>query len=285
MKDNDNAQAGNTGQKSALDELFRLSAKYSSSAEFKKLLEFINKFPNLSPFNAFLVHMQDSLASVVLTPTKWLEYGRQVKPLSRPFIILIPFGPVDFVYNITDTEPVNDITEELPTQLANPFKTTGVFKRCFYTQTCMNAAKEGIKYGEHLMQKGAAGYATKIDQNSFKVNVNSSLYINEKYSTLVHELAHIYCGHLGSFTNSWWDSRTSLTKDAREIEAESVSYFVCTRYGLKTTAMEYLLSYIKKSEALPNISVETILTVANHIEKIAQKDFKPKKKNIKQTAK
>lgn len=262
----------------ALDELFEQSARYKSSAEFKLLLDFINKFPNLSPFNAFLIHMQDSAASIVLTPKKWIEYGRKVKPLSRPFIIMIPFGPVAFIYNITDTEQIKKGEDLIPESLINPFKTTGHLNPQVFHYTILNAFKENIIYTEQKMQMGGAGYATTHNDGKFTVKVNDAYGINEKYSTLVHELAHIYCGHLGVLKDSWWKSRTSLKRDVEEIEAESVSYLVCKRLGLESTAIRYLSDYIKNEKLLPAISIETILTVSNHIEKMCQKEFKTKNK-------
>lgn len=261
----------------ALDELFALSAKYQKSAEFIALLDFINKFPNLSPFNAFLVHMQDSAASIVLNPKKWIEYGRKVKPLSRPFIIMVPFGPVEFVYNVSDTDQIKEGLDSIPDSLINPFKTSGYLDPQTYYTTRNNALKENINCLEQNMQKGGAGYATTHKDGRFMVKVNEAYGINEKYSTLVHELAHIYCGHLGILKESWWKARSSLSLHVEEIEAESVSYLVCRRLGLKTLAMKYLSTYISKSKPLPSISIETILTVSNHIEKMCLKGFKPKK--------
>lgn len=263
----------------ALDELFTQSAKYQKSAEFLELLKFINRFRNLSPFNAFLIHMQDSGASIVLTPSKWKEYGRRVKPLSRPFIILQPFGPVAFVYNISDTEQIKDGEDSVPATLLNPFKTLGQLGPKVFQTTWENANKDDITYAEESMQMGGAGYATFQESGKFKVKVNSSYNLNEKYSTLVHELAHIYCGHLGAIKNSLWKERAGLTVDIKEIEAESVTFLVCKRQGLITTSIEYLSNYIKNEKPLPNISIETILTVAHQIEKMGLSGYKTKSKS------
>jgi hypothetical protein len=267
------------GKRKALDELFEHSAKYRQSAEFFNLLNFIRRFRNLSPFNAFLIHMQDSGATVVLTPKSWLRYGRRIKPMARPFIILVPFGPVEFVYDISDTEPINGEKDNIPETLLNPFLTKGDLHPPIFSKTCKNAEKEGIDYYEQHMQKGGAGYATTMKDGRFKVTVNNSYNINKKYSTLVHELAHVYCGHIGKYKDNWWESRYgTLSKEAKEIEAESVSFLVCLRHGLSTTSHEYLSDYIKENKPLPNLSLETILTVANHIEKMGLDGFKPKRK-------
>jgi len=268
------------GKQKALDELFEQSAKYRQSAEYFKLLNFIRRFRNLSPFNAFLIHMQDSAANVVLTANNWAkQYGRKVNPMARPFIILVPFGPVEFVYDVSDTEPINGDKDYVPKELMQPFFTKGDLPSSIFHNTIKNARKEGIDYYEQKMQGGGAGYATTMQNEWFKVIVNSGYPINEKYSTLVHELAHIYCGHVGKYRENWWDSRKgNINKDIEEIEAESVAYLVCLRHGLTTTSQEYLSSYIEENKPLPNISLETILTVANHIEKMGLQGFKPKKK-------
>lgn len=260
----------------ALDELFAQSARYQNSAEFLALLEFINRFPGLSPYNAFLVNMQDSAASIVLSPHRWKKYGRQVKPYARPFIILVPFGPVEFVYDISDTEPINGEEDNIPQELTNPYETKGYLDPSIFHTTCHNADKEGITCGDYKMQRASAGYVMTQAQDRFLININTEYEINEKYSTLVHELAHVYCGHLGRNKKSWWESRKNLSNESKEFEAESVSFLVCKRHGLTTTSHQYLSDYVTKNATLPAISIETILTVSNHIEKMGLKGFKVK---------
>jgi len=72
-------------------------------------------------------------------------------------------------------------------------------------------------------------------------NRNHSL--EEKYSTLAHELGHIFCGHLGTDRLSWWDANINIPEEIEEIEAESVAYLVCMRQGLQLNSQRYLSSY------------------------------------------
>src|SRR5207248_2429484 len=61
---------------------------------------------------------------------------------------------------------------------------------------------------------------------------NSNLSAEARYAILVHELAHLYCGHLGTPNDKWWPDRRGLPHVAREFEAESVCFLVCERLGI-----------------------------------------------------
>ncbi len=259
----------------ALDELFQASATYKKSQNFFDLLKFINRFPKLSPFNAFLIHMQNSGVKVVMSARRWKKIGRTIKHYSRPLVILVPFGPVEFVYDIADTEG-----DPVPNYLLNPFHTIGVLPPGVYDRNIRNCSTDKIFYFEDQMHKNSAGYATTKEKGSFKVVVNSSYTQINKYSTLIHELGHIYAGHLGAFDGSWWKARI-LSHESVEIEAESISYLVCKRMGLQTTSESYLSTYIKDHNQLPPISLDVILTVTGYIEHLGQGNFKPKKKSNK----
>ena len=93
--------------KGQVDLLFQAVSSYSKCKEFKSLLAFCARFKHLSPYNAMLVQMQRPTATYVLTADEWKnKYNRVIKPDARPMIILVPFGPVDFVFDVYDTEPV-----------------------------------------------------------------------------------------------------------------------------------------------------------------------------------
>ena len=62
----------------ALDELFTSAGRYSSTKEFKELVNFSLHFRHYSPFNALLVHMQKPGATYVLRASeRRRSYGRQ----------------------------------------------------------------------------------------------------------------------------------------------------------------------------------------------------------------
>ena len=256
----------------ALDQLFKKSAMYGNSKEYFELLQFIGRFPQLSPFNAFLVHTQNAGVEIVMSARKWHKYQRTVRYQARPLIILVPFGPVEFVFDIADTDGPS-----IPERLKNPFSTAGKLEEFVYVLTKQHGQAEGIKILEQTMHKSSAGAAMRKILN-FDIVINKSYGLNEKYSTLIHELAHIFCGHLGTKENMWWKDRSSFDDTTMEIEAESVTFLVCTRRGLETGSESYLSNYINQNKELPPISFDTILTVAGHIEQMGKSDFRPKNK-------
>jgi hypothetical protein len=93
----------------------------------------------------------------------------------------------------------------------------------------------------------------------FELLLNSSLSAESRYGTLVHELAHLYCGHLGTPNCRWWPNRQNLSHAVREFEAESVSYLVCARLGIDTASEEYLAGYVRKSPVTPSISLDRVM--------------------------
>jgi hypothetical protein len=93
----------------------------------------------------------------------------------------------------------------------------------------------------------------------FELLLNSVLSAEARYGTLVHELAHLYCGHLGTPNARWWPNRQTLSLAVREFEAESVSYLVCTRLGIDTASDEYLAGYVRRCPATPPISLDRVM--------------------------
>lgn len=249
----------------ALDELFVRSKSYRSSENYFELLNFISKFPSLSPFNAFLIHTQNAGVQIVQTAKKWKKYQRTVIPLARPLVILIPFGPVSFVYDVVDTEG-----RPLPRELADPFFTQGPFSFKVLERTLANCDRDQISIRMHELVRAVAGYAER-KQDAFHVTIRKTLPAAQHYATLVHELGHIFAGHLGTTQRHWWNDRSKTSPSVKEIEAESISYLVSVRGGLTTSSAEYLSNYVRENDEVPQFSLETVLTVSGYIEMMGKR--------------
>jgi hypothetical protein len=287
--------------KRALDELFVLAQQYRSTSEYLELMRFIARFTSYAPFNAMLVRVQMPGAAFVAPPSRWLrEFQRHVKPNARPLVILQPGGPVMFVYDVSDTEPM-DGAAPLPPEVLHPFEIRGAMVGSQLDTLAVNVVRDGVRI--QTEKRGSQG-AGRIGPSSsgqtmqyprrlrprpdyVTVPVRYELLLNESHSrethfaTLVHELAHLYCGHLGTPNPLWWPSRRFLDADTEEFEAESVSYLVCRSLGLDTRSEAYLSGYTRERSVTPQMSLECVLKAAGDIERMTRERHPPRKEKSK----
>lgn len=276
--------------RTALDELFTLARKFNSSDQYLELLEFVGRFRFYSPFNAMLIYTQMPGARYVSTALKWKrDYYREITPGGRPIVILQPMGPVLFVFDVSDTEPLPN-APRLPQKVENPFQVRHGRADKQLAATIENAKRDGIRVTERPDGSQRAGsiqwasgdqylevnVAKKPIPKSAKVPLRFELLLNSKlstevkYGTLVHELAHLYCGHLGTPNDRWWPDRQRLTLTVREFEAESVSYLVCSRFGIETPSAEYLAGFVRNCPDTPPISLDRVMKSAWLIEQMGR---------------
>lgn len=287
--------------KHSLDELFSNARRYRSSKSYRELMDFISRFRFYAPYNAMLLHVQLPGAQFVAPATRWInQYGRVLKVDARPLVILQPMGPVMFVFDVSDTAP-GPKTFHLPKAVTNPFEGLSGHVGPSYERTIENAKRDGVMITEKKEGSQSAGSiscpcgkgcqtmpfqnGTDSKRNPIYVTIpiryniflNASMSREAKYSTFVHELAHLYCGHIGTPNVKWWPDRIGLNENVREFEAESVAYLVCARQGIKTPSDSYLSDYMSKNNELPNISLECVLKAAGLIETMGTERMKPRK--------
>jgi hypothetical protein len=273
--------------KSALDDMFIRSMAYRKSKPYKEMLKFIAKFPLYSPYNRFILYIQNPNITFVAMPEQWeREFGRKVKPNARPMVILVPFGPVGFVYDLADTEG-----DPIPEHLANPFSVQGTFQAKIWHNTLHNSIRDRIAVINQTQSALKAGEIAPFDSSKHRelvkplgypveyvVALNQEHDLAMRYATLAHELGHLYSGHLGGSEYGEWKERVHLSHEQIEIEAESISFLVCSRLGLETKSHEYLAQFASKYDALPPFSLETVLKVAGRIEEMGERILPERKK-------
>jgi len=182
----------------------------------------------------------------------WTRYaGGSCFFFGGPIVILQPMGPILFVFDVSDTAPLPN-ARPLPPQVEDPFRVRDGKIGVQLALTIDIAKRDGVRVSERAdgsqragsIQWAAAGQhleftiAKKPVQRStqiplwFELLLNSVLSAEARYGTLVHELAHLYCGHLGTPNDRWWPDRQNLSPAVREFEAEYVNYLVCNRIGI-----------------------------------------------------
>jgi hypothetical protein len=272
-----------------LDELFSLAKTFNSSKAYFELMEFLGRFRLYSPFNALLIYTQMPGAHFVATPRRWMQdFYREIKAGARPIVILQPMGPVLFVFDISDTESMPG-APVVPENALNPFAVYRGDAGKQLERTIENTKRDGVRITEAAHGSQRAGSIQCASGRQFldvpkhllvryELLLNSSLSPESKYATLANELAHLYCGHLGTPNEKWWPDRRGLPIEVKEFEAESISYLVCTRLGLETTSAEYLAGYVRKYEVTPPISFDRVMKSSWLIEQMG-KDKLPLRKD------
>src|SRR6266446_6616195 len=110
----------------ALDDLISRALVYRTGAELKALFDFMRRFPHIAPYNAMLLHVQNPGIGYALQAKLWERaYHRQIRPGARPYVILHTMGPVAFVFELSDTEPIDPAVDVVPEIVKNPFPAKG----------------------------------------------------------------------------------------------------------------------------------------------------------------
>lgn len=262
-----------------LDKLFSEIGTYKKSNELKELFDFIKKFPYIAPYNAMLIHVQKPGSTYVASAHDWLRrFNRSILPGARPLIILRPFGPVSFVFELLDTFGEGPFPEEI----LNPFKVDGTISQFNFNRLIENMKGDGINYSESDFGSDMAGSIQTNNKKSvaivkkptkeiyvnvfYDMTVNRAHTLEIKFATILHELGHLYCGHLGTPNEKWWSDRHYLNKNQREFEAESVCWLVCERMGINNPSAQYLSGYLNANNEIPDISIDAILKAVLIIE-------------------
>jgi len=273
---------------SPVDEVFTASTRLRSNRNFMELLDFITRFPNYSAFNGLLLYIQDSSATYVATARTWAKkFRRQPGQNARPLVILAPMAPIRFVFDIRDTEG-----SPIPSGLLKSVDIGSQLSGKIYSNTQRNCSLQGITVCETTLNHDAKGTTDRItpalrkrykDLNiqkdtSYLIHLNKSHSLEEKYSSLAHELGHIFCGHLGIDRYAWWAEREDLNISGEEIEAGCVAYLVCRRKGLWACSEKYLSNYVGVNQKIPTFSLNAVLQAVSFVEEMGKHLWKEPRK-------
>lgn len=277
--------------RSNVDELQFLIDQYRNSDRFKQMLDFVGKFRYLAPYNAMLVEMQLPGAKLVLTGKRWRDYGRKIKPNAQQLITLLPFGPIQCMFDISGTEPIEGVKAKDESELMEEWdtclkKVEGDIKPEALKQLINNLPAYGIYYDDSFLAANTYGgylmpykHAIKVQigdeliktTSRFIISVNHKQSDTEKFHTICHELGHLLCRHL------YYDERARrwLEKKEEEFEAETIAWLVCKRMGINNPSEQYLATYAKDGQ-IPLCSIDLIMKAVTEIEEMINHETKIK---------
>jgi hypothetical protein len=248
-----------------LEKLDKKIESVQSSEEFQSILETFSNFHSYSYHNSLLILSQKPDASFVAGYKQWQKkFNRHVKKGENGIAILAPFSykkriekanddnkkdkdsdddnyvkktyfkPV-YVFDVSQTE--GEALPEIDTSLDNNHQ--------YLLKPILSLVNEkGVTLKFESLKNGLDGYS-----KGGEIVINKALNPTEKAVVIIHELAH-------EILHSR-EERAVLTKEVKEMEAESVSFVVMDHYNLEIKSDQYLALYKESydlKESLKRIS-------------------------------
>lgn len=251
------------------DELHQITDKLEKgvkdvfqSDKYKQFLNVMAKFPRYSVNNTMLIMMQRPDAQLCQSFTGWKQMGRYVKKGEKGISILAP-APYKIEREQTkldekgrpvfdaDGEPVKEKVEvtirafkvvktfdlsqtdgkELPT--IGPSELVGNIEG--YPKL-LQALQEisPVPVSFELIDGDAKGFYHLEDK---KIVVQDGMSEVQTIKTLLHEMAHQKLHDKDNVPEA-----KDISRNGKEVEAESVEYVVCQHYGINTS--DYSFSYV-----------------------------------------
>jgi hypothetical protein len=238
---------------------------YDSSEAVHELMAFTIRLREFAPFNSMLLHIQKPGLTHAASAADWhRRFGRVPKKGTRPLLILRTMGPVDFVFDILDTEG-----RDLPID-AFAFPTFGDLSEMRFSELMKSVQREGIDIVEMDAGDGSAGWIRLANvskkpkgKNRYQMAFNKNHSTATRFVTVAHELAHLYLGHLGADPGRRVRDRHDRPHSLREVEAEMAAYLVSKRNGISPRSESYLSKF---QGSIPELDLYAVTRASNAIE-------------------
>lgn len=252
----------------------------NTDEDWLHFLAFQSLFYNYSFRNAMLIYLQNPEASYVKGFKAWNELGRYVKKGAKGLAILAPCYrkvedfkepenkseyqdsegekvikrvisgfKVTYVYDIADTDGSDEYLPVLVKGLAgNSEQEQEIYEKL----KAFISTEHSVQEVTGTASKGSYNLATGV------ISVRSDVQYLQKIKTILHEYAHAidFAMH----------PEEDISRNRRELTAESVAYVVSMRLGLDTSrySVSYIKSWLKDKDEL-KIVADTVQKVAAKI--------------------
>jgi hypothetical protein len=255
--------------RSQLDQLLDDARMYKSGPDYLALLEFVSRMPTFAPFNAMLLNVQRPGLTYAATPKHWWEkFGRYPKEGARPLLVMHPFGPVAIVFDIQDTEG-KPVPESAWAFTAQGKIEAREIESLMNSAAALNVMTTLVDAGD-----GSAGSIRVTEQSTNKKPGQYRMHVNRnhpppvQFGTFIHEMAHLCLGHLGPDRKQQIPDRRGVCSVQRELEAESVSYLVSKRRGIKPNSLPYLSQFFRDDAPAKRPDSYEVMRVTGRLERL-----------------
>ena len=252
-------------ERALLDQLIAATGLYNTSKAVRELFEFTARLRAFAPFNAMLLHIQKPGLRHAATARDWRErFDRTPKKDARPLLILRTMGPVDFVFDVLDTEG-----PELPSS-AFAFPTLGNLTKDRFWKLVESINRDKILIDVFDAGDNRAGYIELMREsnsprgkNLYRLAFNGNHSPPTQFVTVAHELAHLHLGHLGPDRGRRIPDRKKTDHKLQEVEAEMTAYLVAKRNEIEPSSESYLANF---QGAFEHLNLYAVMRAANAVE-------------------
>lgn len=115
------------------------------------------------------------------------------------------------------------------------------------------------------------GKEKKKTYTRYGITLDSQAHDYQKLCATVHELGHLFCGHVPPDKKNALISipkRTDIAHNSKEMEAETVCKIVCDRFNLDYDYTDYMRGYLNEDGTMPEFSVEMTLRASDKMLKL-----------------
>lgn len=263
------------------------------SDKFKTWLTTMARFHDYSLNNTLLIASQKPDATLVAGYTSWQKnFGRQVNKGEKAIRILAPapykkkteVDKIDPVTGVILTNPDGSFIKETKEIVVPAFKVVSVFD---VSQTDgrelpslgVNELTGDVAQYDRFFEAlklscpvpiafeeiatGAKGYFHTVEN---RIAIQQDMSQVQTIKTAIHEMAHQKLHSIDPQESA--SEEPKLTRNSKEVEAESVAYTVCQHYGIETS--DYSFAYIagwSKGKDTPELkaSLNRIRVAANEM--------------------
>ena len=275
-----------------VDALFAYARAFRRCDRFGAMLRFCAAARDLAPYNAMMIHVQKPAARLVLPAASWLRYNRVPTPEARPAVVLWPFQPVQYWFDVADTAVIPDQADLLPPDRVSPSADAPGAEAGEALRDTLAAnlppcgialrhvrGAEADAHGELSADTAslprlripvdAAGTIVKWPP-CYVLSIRRDTTPPEEVSAIVHALARLFCGHLPcAYPEHVWDWRRDLRQDTRDFEEETVSWLVFHRCGIRDDrSADYLADYLANHLEIPTVAIDAMMGAVGAIEQM-----------------